>query len=79
MKIRSLVLLVCLLQACFLFASVHRLSLDTIPPGRNIGELPGIVIKRNQPMAKTSGDTLQFDAARYLKPEAFRLEDLVND
>ena len=79
MKIRSLVLLVCLLQACFLFASVHRLSLDTIPPGRNIGELPGIVIKRNQPMAKTSGDTLQFDAARYLKPEAFRLEDLVKN
>jgi hypothetical protein len=79
MKIRSLVVMVCLLQACFLFASVHRLSLDTIPPGRNIGELPGIVIKRNQPMAKTSGDTLLFDATRYLKPEAFRLEDLVKN
>ena len=79
MKIRSLVVMVCLLQACFLFASVHRLSLDTIPPGRNIGELPGIVIKRNQPMAKASGDTLQFDAKRYLKPEAFRLEDLVKN
>lgn len=79
MKIRSLVVLVCLLQACFLFASVHRLSLDTISPGRNIGELPGIVIKRNQPIAKTSGDTLLFDATRYLKPEAFRLEDLVKN
>ena len=79
MKIRSLVVLGCLLQACFLFASVHRLSLDTIPPGRNIGELPGIVIKRNQPMAKASGDTLQFDAKGYLKPEAFRLEDLVKN
>ena len=79
MKIRSLVVMVCLLQACFLFASVHRLSLDTIPPGRNIGELPGIVIKRNQPMAKASGDTLLFDAKRYLNPEAFRLEDLVKN
>lgn len=79
MKIRSLVVLGCLLQVSFLFASVHRLSLDTIPPGRNVGELPGIVIKRNQPMAKASGDTLQFDAKRYLKPEAFRLEDLVKN
>ena len=79
MKIRSLVLLVCLMQASFLFASAHRLAFDTILPGRNIGELPGIVIKRNQPMAKASGDTLKFDAARYLKPEAFRLEDLVKN
>jgi len=79
MKIRSLVVMVCLLQASFLFASVHRLSFDTIPPGRKIGELPGIVIRRNPPMAKASGDTLQFDAARYLKPDAFRLEDLVKN
>ena len=79
MKIRSLVLLVCLMQASFLFASAHRLALDTILPGRNIGELPGIIIRRSQPMAKTSGDTLKFDAARYLKPEAFRLEDLVKN
>jgi hypothetical protein len=69
MKIRSLVLLVCLMQASFLFASDHRLAFDTILPGRNIGELPGIVIKRNQPMAKASGDTLKFDAARYLNPK----------
>ena len=79
MKIRSLVVMVCLLQFSFLFASVHRLKLDTVPPGRKVGELPGIVIKRNQPMAKASGDTLQFDAKRYLKPEAFRLEDLVKN
>jgi hypothetical protein len=79
MKIRSLVLLVCLMQASFLFASAHRLAFDTILPGRNIGELPGIIIRRSQPMAKTSGDTLKFDAARYLKPEAFRLEDLVKN
>ena len=79
MKIRSLMVLVGLLQACFLFASGHRLSIDTILPGRNIGELPGILIKRNQPMAKASGDTLLFDAKRYLKPETFRLEDLVKN
>ena len=79
MKIRSLVVLVCLLQASFLFASVHRLAVDTILPGSTVGELPGIVIRRNQPMAKASGDTLTFDAARYLKPEAFRLEDLVKN
>ena len=79
MKIRSLVVLVCLLQASFLFAKVHRLAIDTILPGSNVGELPGIVIRRNQPMAKASGDTLTFDAARYLKPEAFRLEDLVKN
>jgi len=79
MKIRSLVLLVCLMQASFLFASDHRLALDTILPGRNTGELPGIVIRRSKPMAKTSGDTLKFDMKRYLKPEAFRLEDLVKN
>jgi hypothetical protein len=79
MKIRSLVVMVCLLKASFLFASVHWLATDTILPGRNTGELPGIVIKRNQPLARASGDTLQFDAARYLKPEAFRLEDLVKN
>ena len=79
MKIRSLVVMVCLLKASFLFASVHWAAADTIPPGRNIGELPGIVIRRNQPLARASGDTLQFDAARYLKPEAFRLEDLVKN
>ena len=79
MKIRSLVVLVCLMQASFLFASAHRLAFDTILPGRNIGELPGIVIRRSQPMAKASGDTLKFDASRYLKPEAFRLEDLVKN
>ena len=79
MKIRSLVVLVCLLQVSFLFASVHRLAVDTILPGSTVGELPGIVIRRNQPMAKASGDTLTFDAARYLKPEAFRLEDLVKN
>ena len=79
MKIRSLVVMVCLLQFSFLFASVHRLKLDTVPPGRKVGELPGIVIRRNQPMAKASGDTLQFDASRYLKPEVFRLEDLVKN
>jgi len=79
MKIRSLVMMACLLQASFLFASVHRLSLDTIPPGRKVGELPGVVIKRKQPMARANGDTLQFDAARYLKPAVFRLEDLVKN
>lgn len=79
MKIRSLVVLVCLMQASFLFASAHRLAVDTILPGSNVGELPGIVIRRNQPMAKSSGDTLQFDAKRYLKPEAFRLEELVKN
>jgi hypothetical protein len=79
MKIRSLVVMVCLLKASFLFASVHWLATDTILPGRNTWELPGIVIKRNQPLARASGDTLQFDAARYLKPEAFRLEDLVKN
>lgn len=79
MKIRSLVVMVCLLQASFLFASVHRFAVDTILPERKGGELPGILIKRNAPMAKVSGDTLQFDAARYLKPEAFRLEDLVKN
>ena len=79
MKIRSLVVLVCLMQTSFLFASTHRLAVDTILPGSNVGELPGIVIRRNQPMAKSSGDTLQFDAKRYLKPEAFRLEELVKN
>ena len=79
MKIRSLVVLVCLIQVSFLFASVHRLAVDTTLPGSNVGELPGIVIRRNQPMAKASGDTLTFDAARYLKTEAFRLEDLVKN
>lgn len=79
MKIRSLVVLVCLMQASFLFASIHRLAVDTILPGSTVGELPGIVIRRNQPMAKASGDTLTFDATRYLKPEAFRLEDLVKN
>ena len=79
MKIRSLVVLVCMLQFSFLFAEVHRLAVDTILPGSTVGELPGIVIRRNQPMAKASGDTLTFDAARYLKPEAFRLEDLVKN
>lgn len=79
MKIRSLVVLVCLIQVSFLFASVHRLAVDTTLPGSNVGELPGIVIRRNQPMAKASDDTLTFDAARYLKTEAFRLEDLVKN
>ncbi|MFN5020035.1 MAG: hypothetical protein ACK5GP_00135 [bacterium] len=79
MKIRSLVVLVCLIQVSFLFASVHRLAVDTTLPGSNVGELPGIVIRRNQPMAKASVDTLTFDAARYLKTEAFRLEDLVKN
>jgi hypothetical protein len=79
MKIRSLVVLVCLMQASFLFASIHRLAVDTILPGSTVGELPGIVIRRNQPMAKASGDTLTFDATRYLKSEAFRLEDLVKN
>ncbi len=79
MRIRSLVVMVCLLKASFLFASVHRFAVDTILPERKGGELPGILIKRNAPMAKVSGDTLQFDAARYLKPEAFRLEDLVKN
>ncbi len=79
MKIRPLVVLVCLLQASFLFASAHRFAIDTILPGSNVRELPGIVIRRNQPMARSSGDTLKFDATRYLKPEAFRLEDLVKN
>jgi hypothetical protein len=61
----------------FLFAE-GRCMTDTLPMG-SVRQLPTILLRRQQPLGSRSGDTLFFDAQRYARPAAFRLEELIRD
>jgi hypothetical protein len=64
----------------FLFADgTSDIVKDTLPLGRPVKQLPTVVLRRQVPMGRTSGDTLIFDAQRYARPTAFRLEELLRD
>ena len=67
-----------LFHSSFLFAE-GRCMMDTLPGMGSIRQLPTVVLSRQQPLGKRSGDTLVFDAQRYARPTAFRLEELIRD
>jgi hypothetical protein len=68
-----------LMCSSFLFAHGDHVLLDTIPADKPVKQLPAVVLRRQASQGRLSGDTLVFDAQRYARPSAFRLEELLKD
>jgi hypothetical protein len=66
-------------HASFLFAEGRGVLRDTLPEAGSIKQLPTVVLRRQPSLGSRSGDTLVFDAQRYARPTAFRLEELLKD
>ena len=61
----------------FLFAGGQEKTRDTLPENSTVKQLPTVLLRRQASMGSASGDTLIFDAQRYARPTAFRLEELL--
>lgn len=68
-----------LMCSSFLFAHGDHVLLDTIPADKPVKQLPAVFLRRQASQGRLSGDTLVFDAQRYARPSAFRLEELLKD
>jgi hypothetical protein len=78
--IRLLMLVAFSSHFSFLFADgTGDIVKDTLPVDRTVKQLPTVVLRRQIPLGSTLGDTLIFDAQRYARPTAFRLEELLRN
>ena len=68
-----------LIYSSFLFAHGDHALQDTIPADKAVKQLPAVVLRRQASQGRLSGDTLIFDAQRFARPSAFRLEELLRD
>lgn len=78
-RIRFSVMCSFLMCSSFLFAHGDHVLLDTIPADKPVKQLPAVFLRRQASQGRLSGDTLVFDAQRYARPSAFRLEELLKD